>query len=105
MDTSEKYIEMCSAAEEIQKGWEPIEGDYYSALGNPRIYIPGQWGIGLNPGDVWLPRQDQLQDLFGDNLKNILEGFYDYMTVGGYDYECPEFDDTRCEKYGSMEQL
>ena len=110
MDASEKYIEMCRAADEIQKAWEPSDGDYYRyfILDNPQVYIRSA-RHGVDPVDpehwIWLPRQDQLQDLLDGDLTDIAEGFYDYMTAGGYNYECPEFNDTRCKEYGSMEQL
>ena len=66
MDTSEKYIEMCRKADEIQKMWEPADGDVYRYFlsSNPYTYIQDA-RRGTYPGEpehwIWLPRQDQLQ--------------------------------------------
>lgn len=82
MDKSEQYIRMCEeAAEELQKRWKPIDGDFcwhdnegaeylgshefpatnavvHLAMGNTRDY----WYNWL-----WLPRQDQLQEMVEEN--------------------------------------
>ena len=115
MDTSTKYIEMCCAAEEIQKEWNPKIGDYFfsdaifqgihSSVAIPDSRVRMIIHHGKRYEETWLPRQDQLQDLLRGSLKDIVEGFYDYMTAGGYDYEYPEFNDARCKEFGSMEQL
>jgi hypothetical protein len=119
MDTSEKYIEMCRAATEIQKIWKAEVGDYFwylpetlestSFLCNLSLLID-RIGVWLTPltgsegkYEIWLPRQDQLQDLLSDNLLDIAEGFYDYMTTEEFDI--PEFDCVHCKEYRSMEQL
>ena len=120
MDTSEKYIEMCRAAEEIQK-LKPTEADartWFYCTEHKRFLeynseLEYQWCGSWNDwhssdGEervIWLPRQDQLQDLLNDDLRDIAEGFYDYMTTEGYNYEYPEFNDARCKEFGSMEQL
>ncbi len=73
MDTSDEYIKMCEKAKQIQ-GLRPVEppsdewlaGDYYASdcpLG-PCISVhndSSSYGLGINT--VWLPRQDQLQDM------------------------------------------
>ena len=71
MDTSTKYIEMCRAASEIQKAWEPAVCDWrtnsqkcmmlpHACRGNP-LYVDKE-------NDFWLPRQDQLQEMItGDD--------------------------------------
>jgi hypothetical protein len=67
MDVSEEYIKMCEKATEIQEQWKPKAGDYAS---NPQE----DWGIVVYPAEVkkesetWLPRQDQLQDMFTDRV-------------------------------------
>lgn len=72
MDTSEKYIRMCSLAKEIQRKWVFQSGDF--------VYNPvfEEVEVLLYPGNntinyVWLPRQDQLQEIciafFMQNLK------------------------------------
>jgi hypothetical protein len=62
MDTSEKYIRMCSLAKEIQRKWVFQSGDF--------VYNPifEKVEVLLCPGDnsinyIWLPRQDQLQEI------------------------------------------
>lgn len=64
MDTSEKYIDICKKAVEIQKDWLPDNADFF---GDPRdgghgtVYVLARrsdWTVG---NSVWLPRQDQLQ--------------------------------------------
>lgn len=85
MDTSEKYIKMCEAAQEIQAQWKPEESDviyslhsaktmfvcadsrnwtYYKKIkeyqtmnGDKETYVHRWYGA------VWLPRQDQLQKM------------------------------------------
>lgn len=65
MDTSEEYIEMCRKADEIQK-LSPTTDDFtrrpisISKEGN-WFYIQSVGSIGYN--SIWLPRQDQLQDM------------------------------------------
>jgi len=72
MDTSEKYIEMCEKAGEIQqlrkkaKDWD--KGDWYHHLvcgGNIHVVSMklNTWDITVQ-GSIWLPRQDQLQEIW-----------------------------------------
>ena len=71
MDTSETYIKMCEKAEEIQKsqmlGW--CSGDFM--YDGKRIVVwHRECGLleeeELGELRVWLPRQDQLQEMIGD---------------------------------------
>lgn len=63
VDTSAKYIKMCASAKEVQYKWDFQPGDF--------VYDPvfDQVQIHLYdpPRDftdyVWLPRQDQLQEM------------------------------------------
>jgi len=83
MDTSEKYIRMCSSAKETQEKWVFQTGDfvYDPSLGNVEVL--------LSQGDnsvsyVWLPRQDQLQEIcisfFMQHLKiSKLEAFLRFL--------------------------
>ena len=65
MDTSIEYIEMCRKAEEIQKEWVFEDGDY---LYKDRVYCWSGYSATDYPGypqdGVFLPRQDQLQEMF-----------------------------------------
>ena len=82
MDTTPKYIKMCENAGEIQNGWEPEEADFYH-LGVKRNKTPAICILGchwencegchyevneLKTECIWLPRQDQLQDMVNYNL-------------------------------------
>ena len=83
MDTSEKYIRMCSQAKEIQRKWVFDTGDF--------VYNPAfeEVEVLLYPGNnsinyIWLPRQDQLQEIciefFMQNLKiSKFEAFLQFL--------------------------
>jgi len=63
MDISEKYIRMCSLAKEIQRKWVFQSGDfvYNPSLEEVEVLLyPGNNSINY----VWLPRQDQLQEVY-----------------------------------------
>ena len=59
MDTSETYIKMCEKAEEIQREWPQAWGDFYYT------YEGEDAGPGISHlyRHIWLPRQDQLQEM------------------------------------------
>ena len=62
MDTSEKYIKMCSLAKEIQRKWMFQSGDFvYNPVFDEVVVLlyPGNNSINY----IWLPRQDQLQEI------------------------------------------
>lgn len=83
MDTSEKYIRMCSLAKEIQRKWAFRSGDF--------IYNPAfeKVEVLLYPENnshnyIWLPRQDQLQEIciefYMQNLKiSKFEAFLQFL--------------------------
>ena len=95
MDTSEQYIKMCEKAEEIQNCEEASKQYRY-----PRnIYLgKGDYGYAdfyqyKHSENIWLPRQDQLQEM-----------------VGSFEHCCMRIvqywdDDTGFEYCTSMEQL
>ena len=67
MDCSETYIKMCEKAVEIQGKWEPnpMGGDFVC----DEPHASGRWTVTDDRWlrcvhDVWLPRQDQLQEMF-----------------------------------------
>ena len=83
MDTSRKYIIMCSQAKEIQNTWEQDSGDYVSnsvrawSLAETDIYV-SDFKKDLY---IWLPRQDQLQDMLKTtNILNLLGSFDDWLS-------------------------
>ena len=69
MDTSEKYIKMCEKAEEIQKNHKWEYADFF-VLVRPQHFeriVFLVWNDNMiiqeNEIIVWLPRQDQLQEM------------------------------------------
>lgn len=97
MDTSKEYLEMCKKAEEIQNLYssedEWNEGDVYARWYEYHhyegIYPAGEWIAGWTfnisgfdgeygldhkaSNHIWLPRQDQLQEIVGLNLRKYGE--------------------------------
>lgn len=86
MDKSKKYIEMCEKAEKIQQLWQPNAGDWFlekSTLPLEIIIFEGWYVLRkdkfiqrIGPAnnydffdkgkvEIWLPRQDQLQEMSG----------------------------------------
>ncbi len=81
MDTNPEYIKMCEKAEEIQQAWKPRQRDCFlnPSLGSMElngvlIYIPLFYGDTVafsedsqcREESIWLPRQDQLQEMLAD---------------------------------------
>ena len=72
MDTSETYIKMCDCPE-IQKDYDFTHGDFvYIDKDYGVMNLGAEWKFGtMDDGSVWLPRQDQIQEMlikerFGD---------------------------------------
>lgn len=76
MDTSKEYIKMCDYPE-IQEQWKPKEGDWVC----PEDILHHQsgmlrtWGLDTK-GKKWLPRQDQIQEMF-KTVPFVLSGDFD----------------------------
>ena len=68
MDTSEQFIKMCDCPE-IQDNWNP-EGLDFTHRRAGRQYKHGTM--------LWLPRQDQLQEMVGNNWVQNMVGCYDF---------------------------
>jgi len=100
------YIEMCEKAEEMQEKWKPERGDYYRKyhfsknkvkiyskiavyppLSNHKRFLLKNIGKKNSPF-VWLPRQDQLQEMlfdeFYDNPFDIEIIFNEWMVLDKY---------------------
>jgi len=108
MDTSKEYIEMCRKAEDIQTLWNFKDGDYiYTSHKNNEP----SWRVwsGYDAWDypcvtslrdpIWLPRQDQLQDMVIEKYKkhwgnSVMLGLMEEVVGWGTQYT-----------YVSMEQL
>jgi len=111
MDTSKEYIEMCEKAEEIQGNHKIVSGDYFNdgeicaevleVENNEGYLIKSIYGKYFLPSEcVWLPRQDQLQEMINQ----------DYLT--GFIYDLYEFskewlyhDNGNDLRFTSLEQL
>jgi len=107
MDTSEIYIKMCEVAEEIQ-GACPIDFKGYKPLFNGITYDENAGDVFYYRGQrkVWLPRQDQLQEMveIKDKLRSPLHilffAFRAFVQNGDED----AWWDFR-DEYKSFEQL
>jgi hypothetical protein len=78
VDISEKYIRMCSLAKEIQHKWSYENGDYvYDTIdGDAGVWY---WHHTKDVGEcIWLPKQDQLQEL-------CINFYVRIMAVSEYD--------------------
>lgn len=91
---------MCEKTEEIQESWNPIEGDRYFSHWNQRYFMIHWrnvdktctcWKNKL----TWLPRQDQLQELYCTEYPVTLECFIQFTKDSGKYWE----------QFKSMEQL
>jgi hypothetical protein len=118
MDTTEKYIEMCKA-KEIQSRWRPTDGDFYVysvVPHDPQIFIRSA-RFGIEPVDlsnwiwIWLPRQDQLQDMLSSSITigymvHGLNMFYDPEKYSEDDFggECHRIGIRRRGTYDTMSQ-
>ena len=90
MDTSPEYINMCRKATELQEMWEPKEGDFYVRDGYPVgayctdyfIYYvtedEDEWKIKV----TWLPRIDQLIEMFPLGWKAMLQDILNFVKPG-----------------------
>ena len=81
MDTSPEYIKMCEGAEEIQKVWEISYGDFFvfkhpDYWGAPAVFYHQHIPSDLKEVAIWLPRQDQLQEMVAhESIYNLLDKF------------------------------
>jgi len=80
MDTSEEYIKMCEKAYEIQVLSKREAGNFYYDFRRENLYVLDNIVIQANvegktimPDDIWLPRQDQLQEML--NIESNKFGF------------------------------
>ena len=63
MDTSEKYIKKCESAEDIQRKWVFKSGDFVFDPDFEEVQVLLWYPTKDYSEYVWLPRQDQLQEL------------------------------------------
>jgi len=104
MDTSSEYILMCEKAEEIQAlreiGKLFVDGDWWMSR-RWNDGVPCVWRAYRGIDEVWLPRQDQLQEMAWSHIAgtyNLLPtklfAFSDYWEENGIPH-----------MFTSMEQL
>ena len=87
MDTSKTYIEMCNCPE-IQKVWETQDGDVFAEEGGWDGDTELVMGIAFDCDDtfysqpdgdaLWLPRQDQLQEMLPLEARSYLGPIRDF---------------------------
>ena len=94
MDTTPKNIKMCEMAKEIQEGWVDFweEGDWYAtSLKGKRLVFSSSGrdtrvprfinAQGKHDGEIWLPRQDQLQGMMEyQNQAYLLDNFNKFVS-------------------------
>ena len=104
MDTSKEFILMCEKAVEIQEGWIP---SYHDVIFNGTV---GHYKMSRKSSSVFLPRQDQLQDMVDTELADKIQSFYFFcLNVSRFDERYMELisldGDARRLNNKSMEQL
>ena len=97
MDTSKQYIKMCEGAKEIQMSCcrsLPLENLFFiKKLNALSLYDSNRFRHEWYTDRIWLPRQDQLQEMIdGDWVKSFITFMWWYQ-------------DENTEIYKSMEQL
>ena len=137
MDNSETYIKMCEKATEIQAlqpvltddddDYDPNQGKCDDRMGSVfyilrskefilfhwdndcNFLIIGDYNLAADEPIIWLPRQDQLQEMIGD-YNSILD-YWKQITWHWWHDEDGEFPDSNLDikkylsKFASMEQL
>ena len=117
MDTSKEYIEMCEKAVEIQLLWAVEEGDFCTdrdfQCRTPVGCIDDGQAVGEGEEQdiedwqhecIWLPRQDQLQDMIQGSQLEVIAGFTDWV-FGLPEYQTVTPTPCPSEQFTSMEQL
>ncbi len=115
MDTTNEYRNMCRKADEIQDSWECQLGDFYGHFGSIKI-----WGVDDEADNhsnkaivsIWLPRQDQLQEMYAKNVLDDLHFLFDPFALLDIihcyvkdDCDNHKHEDVSYEECSSMEQL
>ncbi len=124
MDTSKEYVKMCEKAVEIQEAWKPKCGDWFMCectfwcIGNAfqPSTLPGgepipveitgkEYGWGCIEDKIWLPRQDQLQEMLSEIQKEKPIIRDNPIWLAGALIEWVACDPAYANKGASMEQL
>lgn len=92
MDTTSTYTKMCEKAEEIQESrklddreWGAGDWGCWPDNGDINVMYMGEYEPGeLGKGHIWLPRQDQLQEMVftrGEDLTNQAIKIAEYREI------------------------
>lgn len=81
MDFSKEYILMCEKAQEIQKlrnfYKDYNDGDFYYnnilEIDEVNVFNVNDFQFSIRNKNIWLPRQDQLQEMIINNIKKELD--------------------------------
>ena len=104
MDKTEIFVKMCEKAEEIQR-MSPRVFITTNAVNIPFYDLEGNCWFNRNSEKaIWLPRQDQLQDMAWD--KEIGEDNIDHLLMRFYTeiHKIPDFDWQYWDRFRTMEQ-
>lgn len=109
MDTSKNYIKMCEKAKEIQDFWKPSRDDKYvyaESSGDTWQYKvhtvrnDNQYMAQYHMTYVWLPRQDQLQEMVSKDYDKDITRPWVHLC-----YEFYKWAHLNWTYFNSMEQL
>ena len=83
MDFSKEYIKMCKKAKKIQKGHNADYGDCYYDCEDSYTGFVGDTKLFTSTDSVWLPRQDQLQEMVigSDDTITLTEYFLNTVSL------------------------
>ena len=113
MDTSETYIKMCEKAEEIQTKSQPVhimESRQVFVYDGDEVWFHYTVGEGRDMviNKVWLPRQDQLQEMVG-TFPKAFEKLVNEVGINDFNYGLEEMFEWglfgQYSSLASMEQL
>lgn len=76
MDKTKEYIKMCDCSE-IQKQRKGVDKNSWYQLSNYGICC----GNNFSTWSIWLPRQDQIQEMMMKDYKNTLDMLCDFYAV------------------------
>ena len=109
MDKSKEYIEMCRKATELQELWKPEIGDYcVCPIHSDELPIEILTHDGRQPilqnvlppqiTYVWLPRQDQLQEMVVDACQCRMDWMHKGTELNNFtNWCCCYFDKQQCD--------
>ena len=94
MDFTETYIKMCDHPK-IQDKWDKKDNEYSISYKNKDIWISHE-GNFTYKAEIWLPRQDQIQEMFNWKAGSLIDRFHWFLFEANHPMKWDVF---------SMEQL